>query len=77
MDFEQIQQSRTVEKLGFAELQEEIKQIAIKLADSGRAQEYTTIVEEVLGVGKKVSEATPKQIQQLEVILDDLKDIKI
>jgi len=75
--FESKQEATTFKKMTFEELQEAIKEIAMTMAEKGKAGLYKEVVEEVLGTGKKVSEATSKQIQQLELILDELKAIKI
>lgn len=39
------------------------------------APAITEITNKYLGVGNKVTEATPEQIEQLELIIDDLKDL--
>ena len=56
------------------ELLEEIKPIFKKLSKT-HADEVTKIVEEYLGEGARISEATDKQTQQLEMILSDLQDL--
>ena len=61
----------------FAELQEAIKEIALKMNAAGRIEEYKTLIESYLGKGKGVMDAQPEQAQILEVILSDLKDLKI
>lgn len=45
-----------------------------RFADSDNMDALTEIVEGVLGVGKKVSECTKKQIQPMLMILDQLND---
>ena len=77
VDFKvQNSQYQTVE-LTFEELQEKIKSIAIKLNDADRMEEYKEIIENNLGVGKLVSNATKKQQQQLELILNELETLEI
>jgi hypothetical protein len=58
-------------------IEEKIKEIAMKLNDADRTDEYKEIIENILGVGKKVSEATKKQQQQLELILTDLEALEV
>jgi hypothetical protein len=77
VDFAAFNKQYKVESYTFEELQEKIKAIAMKLNDADRMEEYVAIIEEYLGVGKKVSEATKKQQQQLELILNDLETLEI
>jgi hypothetical protein len=77
VDFK-TQNSQYVNKtLTFDELQAKIKEIAMKLNDLDRMDEYKEVVENILGTGKKVSEATKKQQQQLELILNELEMLEI
>jgi hypothetical protein len=57
----------------FESMQERVKNIALKLNDVGRDEEYTQIIEKHLGEGGKVSKITVKQIKQLEAILTELE----
>ena len=59
----------------FAELISEIKTAVTKLRDLGKMDEYKAIVEKYLGKDASVKDATPSQTQQLELIIDDLKDL--
>ena len=77
VDFQTQNQQYANEELTFEELQQSIKEIAIKLNEAGRMDEYQEIVDNYLGVGKRVSEATKKQRQQLELILNDLQMLEI
>lgn len=45
------------------------------LQQQGKLEQVTDVVENRLGVGKKVSECTKHQVQVMAVILDDLKDL--
>lgn len=77
VDFQTQNQQYANEELTFEELQQSIKEIAIKLNETGRMDEYQEIVDSYLGVGKKVSESTKKQQQQLELILNDLELLEV
>jgi len=77
VDYSKFKEQYEVKSLSFEELQEKIKEIALKLNDAGRVDEYTEIIETYLGTGARVSEATKKQTQQLELILNDLEALEI
>jgi hypothetical protein len=74
VDFKTQQASYKVERKTFAQLQDEIKDCALKMRELGQLDKYKDIVENYLGAGGSVMESTAKQTQQLELILDDLKD---
>jgi hypothetical protein len=59
----------------FSDLTSEIKAIALKLKEEGMMDKYKIIVEQYLGKDGSVKDASPLQAQQLELILDDLKDL--
>lgn len=77
VDYSQFKSQYETESLTFEELQDKIKEIAIKLNEADRMEEYTAIIENYLGTGGKVSSATKKQQQQLELILTDLEALDI
>lgn len=58
----------------YDEVMKEIQETGQKLVDADKIDILTEIVEETLGKGKKVSECTKKQIDAMEIILDNLKD---
>jgi hypothetical protein len=57
----------------FESMQERVKNIALKLNDVGRDQEYTQIVEKYLGENGKVSKMTAKQVDKLVEVLNELE----
>lgn len=57
------------------QLLDEIKPILMTLYESGNEDEVTGIVTKYLGEDVKVSQATDGQIDKLEFILNDLKDL--
>lgn len=82
VDYTQFKESQETKSLTFEELMNQIGAIAEgisasdKITDDEReelANEYIEIVENYLGAGKKVSEASKKQVEQLELILFDLQ----
>lgn len=77
VDFATQSKQYQIQSLTFEEIQEKIKEIAIKLNEAGRIEEYTEIIENYLGAGAKVSSASKKQQQQLELILVDLEALEI
>lgn len=63
------------QELNFDELMKEASKIAVQMHKAGRMNEVTEIVEKYLGVGKLLKEATPKQIETVAVIVDELKQL--
>lgn len=59
----------------FEDLRSEARDIAMKLAELGRKAEYDVVVEKYLGKGKSVMDSTPAQMQLVEMIISDLRDI--
>lgn len=51
-----------------------LQDIGMRFAESNNMDILTEIVENTLGVGKKVTECTKKQIDAMCIILDDLKE---
>ena len=55
---------------------EQLKDEYKRLATLDKLDEYIKIVEDHLGEGRKISEATKDQVEILDLILDDLEDIE-
>lgn len=55
-------------------LMDEIQTLGEIFINNGKMDDLTEIIENTLGVGKKVSECNKKQIDALIIILDDMKD---
>ena len=72
--FEQKQEIEKKEKISFDELMEKIGDMGGKFAEAGKMEELLSVVEDILGTGKKVSECTPKQYEAVETIYDGLLD---
>jgi len=64
----------TTETYDFDEVMDKLMAIGQRFADADKMEELTDIVEATLGVGRKVSQCTKKQLDALVIILDDLTD---
>lgn len=62
------------EEIDFEALMNEVSEYGSKLAELKGMDVLTDIVESTLGKGAKVSSATPKQAQAIQVILMDIKE---
>lgn len=63
------------EQADFKQTVEDIKAHALALRNADMMDDYTKIVTEYLGRGKKVQDCDETQIDMLVLILDDLKDL--
>ena len=77
VSFQEYKEEQTVERLSFEEVKTTIGKYATKLDELGRFDEFEEIVSNNLGVGKKVSTATKKSIDQLEIILSELESLEV
>lgn len=59
-------------ELTYEELQGLLSEWGMKLAEKGYGDELTECVESILGVGKKVSQCTPKQVEAMEMVLNNI-----
>ena len=64
----------TTETYDFDTVMDNLMEIGQRFADADKMEELTDIVESTLGVGRKVSQCTKKQLDALVIILDDLID---
>jgi len=64
----------TTETYDFDTVMDNLMEVGQKFADADKMEELTDIVEATLGVGRKVSQCTKKQLDALVIILDDLID---
>lgn len=64
----------TTETYDFDTVMDNLMAIGQRFADADKMEELTDIVEATLGVGRKVSQCTKKQLDALVIILDDLTD---
>ena len=74
VDYEVQKEQNISKKKDYDELMEEVQVVGQKFVDADQFDLLTEIVENTLGKGKKVSECTKKQIDAIQIILDDLKD---
>lgn len=74
-------EEETTKKRSFSEVYKEVTSTINKLkekivaGDSDLAEQMTEIIEQYLGVGKKITEATPAQQDLVEAALIDLKEL--
>lgn len=68
----------TSEKLDFEQIKHETNELLTELANNGQfeVEDLVELVEKHLGKGNKVSEAKPRQVEALSILLDDLKELK-
>ena len=58
----------------FDDVMDKLVEVGERFAKADKMEELTDIVEATLGVGRKVSQCTKKQLDALVIILDDLTD---
>lgn len=68
---------KNLEVLDYDDLMKKINVQCEKLVTANKVAEIQSIADDVLGVGKKISECTPKQTEALADILDRLMEIEI
>jgi len=72
--FDVQKEMNTTIKYDFDEVMDKLMAVGQRFADADKMDELTEIVESTLGVGRKVSQCTKKQLDALVIILDDLTD---
>lgn len=72
--FDVQKEMNTTVKYDFDEVMDKLMAVGQRFADADKMDELTEIVEATLGVGRKVSQCTKKQLDALVIILDDLTD---
>ncbi|WP_339239700.1 ATP-binding protein [Bacillus sp. FSL P4-0322] len=73
--YEQQKEVNSSESQDFDSLMNSIKETGKKLNSQGKLEKLNEVVEKHLGKDKKVTECTPKQLDVMSVILDDLNDL--
>lgn len=73
VSYEEKKAMEETKKLSYEDLMDELQVYGGKLMGAGQEALVTEIVENTLGVGKKVTECTKKQVESIAIILDDLK----
>lgn len=71
---EQKKEIEKKEKISFDELLDKVQKVGQRLIENEHSEDLLSIVENILGAGKKVSECTPKQYEAVETIYDELSD---
>ena len=72
--FDEHKKEEKKERIPFETLMENVMEVGQKLVEADKIDELTSIVEDVLGTGKKVSECTARQYDAVSVIYDELCD---
>ena len=70
--FDEHKKEEKKEQIPFETLMEGVQEMGQKLVEADKVDELTSIIEEVLGTGKKVSACTVKQYDAVAVIYDEL-----
>lgn len=70
---EQVAQNTTAEK-SYEELMTEMSTLGEKMVKANRYEELTTIIENLLGKGKKAGDLKKGQEQIIETLIDDIKE---
>lgn len=73
VDYAVQQEQNAPVVLSYEELMDQLQVYGGKLVEAGKSDLVTEIVENILGVGRKVTECTKKQIESIAIVLDDLK----
>lgn len=63
------------EELDFDIIMKELNSIAVKLHKEGKLDVLTTVINKRLGVGAKVKDCKPEQVEVVKVILDEVKSL--
>lgn len=75
VSYNEQKESYASEKIVFEDVIAEVNAIGGKLANAGFLEDLLELVEFHLGVGKKVADAKPAQLDMLSLLLDDVKDL--
>lgn len=67
-------ENNTAKIADYDEVMTELQDVGMKFTENNYIDELTEIVESVLGVGKKVTECSKKQIEAMCIVLDKLKE---
>ena len=73
--YEQQKEVNSSGSQNFDDLMSSIKETGKQLNAKGKLEKLNEVVEKHLGKDKKVTECTPKQLDVMSVILDDLNDL--
>ena len=72
--YEEQKEQTTIVKYQYEELMDLLQEIGGRFVNSNNMEILTEVVEDILGVGKKVSECNRKQIDAMTIIYDELCD---
>lgn len=75
VDYDVQKAQNTAQILAYDELMEKAAVYSNKLIDAGETERAVEVVENTLGVGKKLGECTKKQVESIAIIVDELIEI--
>lgn len=75
VDYDVQKAQNTAQILSYDELMEKAAVYSNKLIDAGETERAVEVVENTLGVGKKLGECTKKQVESIAIIVDELIEI--
>lgn len=75
VDYDVQKAQNTAQILSYDELMEKAAVYSNKLIDAGVTERAVEVVENTLGVGKKLGECTKKQVESIAIIVDELIEI--
>lgn len=62
-------------KYDFEQVMSEVKELGLQIANAGRLHELDEIAEKYFGEGAKITHATPQQVEQLVLALEEIKGL--
>lgn len=72
VSYNEQKEQNVTKTITYEELMDDLQAIGQKFAESGNMEILLSMVEDVLGPGKKVSELTAKQIDAMQIVYDNL-----
>ena len=64
-----------IDKYDFEQVMTEVKELGLQIANAGRLHELDEIAEKYFGEGAKITHATPQQVEQLVLALEEIKGL--
>lgn len=71
--YEELKEQNITVSLTYEEIMNKIQESCVKLAEAGHGAEAVEIIENILGPGAKVANCTKRQMDALNIILDDIQ----
>ena len=74
VDYDELVEQKKTATRSYEELMTEMSELGEKMVKANRYDELTTIIENLLGKGKKAGDLKKGQEQIIETLIDDIKD---